>query len=221
MLSSAQRIENTFKHAQQAFFLIQQLISKQLLPLTVFVCVSVLGSCATQTPSLERLYRTSSSLIGHPPVILIHGAFGARLCNSDEQKLWPGSLGDVIFSDYRDLALATNPDQTDEHSRLHPCGLTDTVAGQDFYGAIDATLTGAGGYTFSQPGQPVKSNQRNYYRFTYDWRQDNATSAAALDRYVEQIRADHGNPDLKVDIVAHSMGAWSLDIGFAMAPETY
>ncbi|MEH6610531.1 MAG: hypothetical protein V7696_14275 [Halioglobus sp.] len=181
-------------------------MTKQLLPLATIICAALLGSCAVQTPSLERLYKTSNSLVGHPPVILIHGAFGARLCNSDEKELWPGSLRDVIFSDYRDLALATNLDPANEHARLHTCGLTDTVAGQDFYGAIEATLTGAGGYTFSQPGQPVQSNQRNYYRFTYDWRQDNATSAAALDRYVEQIRLDHGNPDLKVDIVAHSMG---------------
>ena len=184
----------------------QQLNSKQLLAIATIVCVTVLGSCTTQTPSLDRLYKTASTLENHPPVILIHGAFGAKLCNSDGDELWPGSLGDVIFSDYRGLALAVDPDKAGEQSRLHTCGITDTVAGQDFYGAIETTLTGPGGYTFSRPGQPPESEQRNYYRFTYDWREDNAASAASLDRYVEQIRADHGNADLKVDIVAHSMG---------------
>ena len=186
--------------------MIQRLISKQLLAIATVVGASVLGSCAVQTPSLERLYKTSSTFEDHPPVILIHGAFGAKLCNSNEEELWPGSLGDVIFSDYRGLALAVDPGKVGERPPLHTCGLTDTVAGQDFYGDIEATLTGPGGYTFSAPGQPVEPDQRNYYRFTYDWRQDNAASAAALDRFVEQIRTDHGNADLKVDIVAHSMG---------------
>ena len=48
--------------------------------------------------------------------------------------------------------------------------------------------------------------QRRYYRFIYDWRQDNSFTAARLDSLVEQIRQDHDTPELQVDIVAHSMG---------------
>jgi pimeloyl-ACP methyl ester carboxylesterase len=84
--------------------------------------------------------------------------------------------------------------------------MVDTAAGQDFYGKIEDTLTGAGGYQFTNPGHPVGGSQRRYYRFIYDWRKDNSQSAAALDAFVHQIRLDYGKPDLKVDIVAHSMG---------------
>ena len=80
------------------------------------------------------------------------------------------------------------------------------MAGQDFYGDIESTLTGAGGYRLTQPGTPIRGEQRHYYRFIYDWRQDNSASAARLNALVDQIRVDHDDPLLQVDIVAHSMG---------------
>ena len=42
--------------------------------------------------------------------------------------------------------------------------------------------------------------------FFYDWRQDNVVTASKLADFIDQIRLDYDNPDLKVDIVAHSMG---------------
>ena len=42
--------------------------------------------------------------------------------------------------------------------------------------------------------------------FEYDWRQDNVVSARKLHHYLDQIREDHGDPTLKFDAVAHSMG---------------
>ncbi|MDZ7826880.1 MAG: hypothetical protein U5R48_13775 [Gammaproteobacteria bacterium] len=41
---------------------------------------------------------------------------------------------------------------------------------------------------------------------TYDWRRDLQQTAADLDRFIEGIRAARGDPDLRVDVVAHSMG---------------
>ncbi len=163
-------------------------------------------ACVSEQPSLERLYTTSQSISDQPPVILIHGAFGARLCD-EQQELWPGNIVDLLFSDYNDLALNISEAPESQNSRLFTCGMTDEVAGQDFYGKIERTLAGPGGYTMARPGEPLDQDaQRFYYRYVYDWRQDNAATAADLDRLVDQIRLDHGNPDLKVDIVAHSMG---------------
>ena len=82
----------------------------------------------------------------HPPVILIHGAFGGRLCDEDGKEHWPGDIFNVLFSDYRSLALpAPRSMEHDVQEPLAVCGLTDTVAGKDFYGDIESTLTGAGG----------------------------------------------------------------------------
>jgi esterase/lipase superfamily enzyme len=56
------------------------------------------------------------------------------------------------------------------------------------------------------PGEPVKDGQRRYYILVYDWRQDNVQTARRLDELIERIRTDYAGPDLRVDIVAHSMG---------------
>src|SRR5262249_14724071 len=40
----------------------------------------------------------------------------------------------------------------------------------------------------------------------YDWRLDNVESARRLSALIDQLRVDYGRPDLKVNIVAHSMG---------------
>ncbi len=49
------------------------------------------------------------------------------------------------------------------------------------------------------------TNNPNLFVFPYDWRLDNATSAAALRQYVDLIRRFHPEAD-RVDILAHSMG---------------
>jgi pimeloyl-ACP methyl ester carboxylesterase len=174
---------------------------------TAALCYLLLSACADVQPQLDRLYRSSQQHGRQSPVILIHGAFGGRLCTDSGEEYWPGGIVDLLFRDYRVLALPieTAP-PAGSSARLQVCGLTDTVAGRDFYGNIEATLLGAGGYVLTQPGQRVTDPRRRYYRFLYDWRQDNSRSAAALDALVQQIRKDHGDPELRVDIVAHSMG---------------
>lgn len=165
----------------------------------------LLAGCGMVAPDLDRLYRTAVTHADQPPVILLHGAFGARLCDERGVEHWPGGLGALLFSDYAQLALAV-PGATADELPLEHCGMTDRVAGQDFYGRIEDTLIGPGGYILAEPGKLPPAGRRHYYRFVYDWRRDNAATARQLDALVEQIRIDRGQPDLKVDIVAHSMG---------------
>lgn len=178
-----------------------------MLRLFIVAMVVILQACASSRPELSTLYKTSASSGNEPPVILVHGAFGGRLCDSQGQEYWPGSFSKILFGDYGSLALPiADSSQPGAMKALEVCGLTDTVAGADFYGDIETTLTGAGGYLFTEAGNPLQGEQRRYYRYVYDWRQDNSRSAAGLDALVEQIRKDHGNQQLQVDIVAHSMG---------------
>lgn len=175
--------------------------------LAVLMWCTTLLSCASLRPELSTLYKTSKTTDQQSPVILIHGAFGGRLCDETGLEEWPGGISTLLLGDYQALALPI-PDTPppDNQLPLDPCGLTDTIAGQDFYGDIESTLTGPGGYQLTEPGTPVSGSQRRYYRFTYDWRQDNSLTAAKLDNLVDQIRNDHGDQTLQVDIVAHSMG---------------
>jgi len=48
--------------------------------------------------------------------------------------------------------------------------------------------------------------QDTFYVFPYDWRQDNVTNARALFRRLERLKSKLQRPDLKFNVVAHSMG---------------
>jgi hypothetical protein len=170
----------------------------------------VLAACAGAPvrPDLERLYAQAAAAANQPPVIVIHGVLGARLRDrASGRELWPGGLGRLAFSEYRELALPLDPATGDvARDTLEADGIFDQAGGQDFYGAILRTLEGPGRYARGDPAQPVGGDTRAYYLFLYDWRRDNIESVRALDALIERIRAAHGNPDLRVDIVAHSNG---------------
>jgi pimeloyl-ACP methyl ester carboxylesterase len=56
------------------------------------------------------------------------------------------------------------------------------------------------------PGAPPDDDTPRLYALLYDWRRDLPGAARQLDQLIEQIRAAHDAPDLKVDLVAHSSG---------------
>ncbi len=168
----------------------------------------VIAGCTTPAPDLARLYRSSDSTAIQPPLILIPGLLGSRLLDAASgREAWPGGLTRLLFGDYSELALRFDP------VTLRPLpdglvagGLFESAPGRDFYGDIVETLELIGGYRRSRPGVPVTDRTRRYYVLAYDWRQDNVESARALAAMIEQIRRDYSDPDLKVDIIAHSMG---------------
>ena len=168
-----------------------------------------LGSCGKIIqPDLTRLYAMQEGSVEQPPVILIHGLMGGRLSDKQTGKeQWPGSFGKLLFSDYRDLALEIDP-QTLEPlpAKYEVTGITDKAAGRDFYEAILSVLETAGGYQQTKIGTPAAPGEKRYYVFSYDWRQDNVKTVRLLDEFIESIRRDFVKPDLKVDIIAHSMG---------------
>jgi len=169
----------------------------------------VLFGCNTMDkPDLTRLYLASHKATDQPPVVVIHGLMGGKLRRQDNHtELWPGDITDIAFSNYEHLALPIEPTTLEPaDDGLETFAITDKTAGQDFYRAILQTLEGPGGFHPMTPGNSVKYGTRNYYVFTYDWRQDNVTSAKKLSQFIEQIRHDYHQPNLKVDIIAHSMG---------------
>lgn len=170
----------------------------------------LLSACGTVIPKtdLQRLYATQTGNPDQPPVIVIHGALGSRLQDpATGEELWPGSLGEVAFSDYRALRLDIDPETLEPlPTRLAVSGITTSIGGVDFYDRILSTLEEAGGYTAAEPGTPAAHGEKRLYVFLYDWRQDNVDTVRRLDAFITKIREDYGEPDLKVDIVAHSMG---------------
>lgn len=176
------------------------------------------GCTSTPLPDLKRLYETQpdlrelneerSSDQHQTPVILIHGVFGSRLIDKESKKeVWPGNISKILFNNYQEVALPIDrATLLPAESNLEVSTITNKTAGQDFYGRIISTLGEAGGYMPGVPGKAVGNHRRQYYIFVYDWRQDNIQAARKLDQLIKQIRLDYSDPNLKVDIVAHSMG---------------
>ena len=186
------------------------------------LCIPVLlswlvsGCALNPVPDLQRLYETGPLTRGtrvaagvvETPVILVHGVFGARLRERDTGKeVWPGGITSLLFNSYDDIALPIDADTLQPApSNLEAYAITDSAAGRDFYGAIIRTLETSGGYLKGVPGDAVTDGRRRYYILVYDWRQDNVETARRLDELINRIRSDYADPELKVDIVAHSMG---------------
>ena len=178
--------------------------------------VLALAGCAGNLPNLRWQYlQTDPAPVqerqqkARPhPVIVIPGLMSSRLRDADTgREAWFGPWWRIYWHDYRDLALEIDPQTLDPRpSALEASSLPRTVLGNDFYGSLFDVLEDGGGYEYTEPGTPYTGRERRYYRFPYDWRYGNVRSARRLDALIEQIRRDYDDPDLKVDIVAHSMG---------------
>jgi pimeloyl-ACP methyl ester carboxylesterase len=182
----------------------------------VLLCWLLSGCALNPVPDLQRLYETGpltrdtrvAAGVVETPVILVHGVFGARLRERDTGKeVWPGGITSLLFNSYDDIALPIDANTLQPAvSNLEAYAITDSAAGRDFYGAIIRTLETSGGYSKGVPGEAVTDGRRRYYILVYDWRQDNVETARRLDELINRIRSDYADPELKVDIVAHSMG---------------
>jgi pimeloyl-ACP methyl ester carboxylesterase len=184
------------------------LTSAAFMRLAVLIVASLLAGCSTIGPAAEQIYPAHSASLERVPVILIPGLLGSRLVRSEDGvEVWPGGTRKLLTSDYRDLALRIDPETLEPvDDGLVAGGLFDGAAGIDFYGRIVQELRIAGGYRLARPGEPVVQQRARLYVFTYDWRQDNVKTVARLDELIEQIRRDYGDPLLRVDLIAHSMG---------------
>lgn len=165
----------------------------------------LLAGCAPTRPDLTRLYQNNSDDPAQPPVIVIHGLAGSTLVDAKTGKqFWPGSLSTLAFSNFSQLAQMSAEDR--EGEGLVPGGLMVNVAGVDFYGELLQTLENVGRFVRGTPGQAVGGERRRYYVLLYDWRKDNLLAVRKLHALIEQIRVDYVQPDLRVDVIAHSNG---------------
>ena len=169
----------------------------------------VLAGCAgaPARPDLARLYEAETHNPAQPPVILIHGLMGSTLVDSETGKeYWPGGVSSLAFSEYRELTRVRAVEE--QGGGLVPGDLFYGVARVDYYGALIKALEDVGRFRRAEPGQPVTGDddRRRYYVLLYDWRRENIHAVRKLHAMIEQIRKDYGDPDLAVDLLAHSNG---------------
>lgn len=181
---------------------------RRLAWLAILPCALLVACATNRAPDLASLYPANALNPDRVPVILIPGLLGSRLARSDTGlELWPGSTRKLLTSGYLELALRIDPVTLEPlDDGLIASGLFDAAVGQDYYGRIVEALREVGGYRLSEPGQRVVEQKARLYVFAYDWRQDNVITVRKLDALIEQIRSDYGDPALRVDVIAHSMG---------------
>lgn len=187
-----------------------------------------LAGCAAleREPPLRTVYGGARHGPAQPPLIFIPGAFGSMLRErATRREVWPVSDPQLLFGDYRGLDLPIDPEALEPmDDGVEAYAVFRKGLGRDFYGqAVDA-LERIGGYRRCRAGTEPTASDCGLYPFLYDFRLDNVSAVGALDALIEQIKRDHGNRDLRVDIVAHSNGGllarYYARYGTAPLPDT-
>ncbi|MFL6373761.1 MAG: esterase/lipase family protein, partial [Pyrinomonadaceae bacterium] len=162
---------------------------------------------AFAVPLLCALAATALGQAKHP-VIFIPGLTGSELKNPQtKERIW--------FNPFKPrsgrIALTLDPDPTVMHDSLEASDAIRSIKvgplSFDIYCGFVKALASRGGYHEEKWDSPTsRGGDAAVYVFAYDWRRDNVENAKLLVHKIEALRKKLGKPDLKFDIVAHSMG---------------
>jgi len=177
----------------------------------VLIVVSLVSSgciSARRTPNLEHIFATARARTGKRPVIVIPGILGSELINPKTgETVWPSA-----FRTSQE-GLPISPDLAANRDDLIPGKIIETVKLARLlpevyvYRDLLVALRRYAGYRDGDWNNPAADGyQDTFYVFPYDWRQDNVSNARELIRRVSQLKTKLQRPDLKFNIVAHSMG---------------
>jgi pimeloyl-ACP methyl ester carboxylesterase len=162
-------------------------------------------------PNLPRVYFPPPALRqGKPPIIFIPGILGSRLVNRRTgETVWPDLRVDneAIALPISSPVLAQNTDQIVATEVVEDAKVSALIPEISIYSPMLDALERYGGYQrgrFDAP--PPGGDCDTLYLFAYDWRRDIVESARALGFMIEDLKRRLGRPDLRFDIVAHSMG---------------
>jgi len=170
----------------------------------------VLSGCisARRSPNLEHIFAIARSTTGKRPVIIIPGILGSELINSKTgEKVWPSAFRTA------DDGLPMTPDLVNNHDDLVPGKIVETVRLARIlpevfvYRDLLEALRHYAGYRDGDWNNPGTDGDKDtFYVFAYDWRQDNVANARELIRQIEHLKEKLQRPELRFNIVAHSMG---------------
>ena len=184
--------------------------------LFLFYCLAPLifffqtGCGARRTPSLERIFAEARARTGKRPIIVIPGILGSQLVNKETGKVaWPT----VFRVSENDLRLPISPDLAANRDNLVASKILDTIKLARLvpevyvYHHLLVALKSYGGYAEGDWDNPGQNGDRDtFYVFPYDWRRDNVETAREFTRRVETLKQKLNRPDLKFNVLAHSMG---------------
>src|SRR5215218_7737277 len=168
------------------------------------------GCGARRTPDLGRVFAGAAGRKGKRPVIVIPGILGSRIVNRRTgEVVWPSAFR----SDVDGLSLPATPDLAANRDELVAARIVEAaklarIAPEVYvYHHLLRALEDYGGYREGDWANPPEGgDQDTFYVFAYDWRRDNVESARLLAKRVEALKLKLGRPDLRFNVIAHSMG---------------
>lgn len=176
-----------------------------LLPLLLAspACIS-----AHRTPNLEHIFASARTRSGKRPVIVIPGILGTELINSKTgETVWPSA-----FRTSHD-GLPMSPNLEANRDELVPGKILETVRLARilpevyvYRDLLDALRRYAGYHEGNWENPGTDGDRDTFYVFAYDWRRDNVDNARELVQRMQRLKERLQRPDLKFNIVAHSMG---------------
>jgi pimeloyl-ACP methyl ester carboxylesterase len=184
-------------------------LSRQLVFILIALSlVSTACISARRTPNLEHIFASARARTGKRPVIVIPGILGTELINPKTGEIvWPSAFrtsqeGLPISPD-----LAANTDDLVPGKIIETVKLARVLPEVYVYRDLLEALRRYAGYRDGDWTNPAADGyQDTFYVFSYDWRKDNVGNARELIRRIEQLKTRLQRPDLKFNVVAHSMG---------------
>jgi pimeloyl-ACP methyl ester carboxylesterase len=181
---------------------------KLVLVLVALSLVSTACISARRTPNLEQIFASARTRTGKRPVIVIPGILGTELINPKTGKtVWPSA-----FRTDED-ALPISPNLEANRDDLVPGKILETLRLARilpevyvYRDLLDALRRYAGYRQASWDDPGADGDRDTFYVFAYDWRRDNVANARDLVQRVERLKQRLQRPELKFNIVAHSMG---------------
>lgn len=146
---------------------------------------------------------------GRMPVIIIPGLIGSELINKNtKEKVW-FDLGRSKDDDLRlpvSANLKANRDNLIPGDILRKIQIIKLTPEIEIYQKLIDSLI-ADGFTEGKFDDPKAGGDADtFYVFGYDWRLDNVENSQNLISKIETVQMKLNRPDLKFNIIAHSMG---------------
>ena len=173
---------------------------------------TLLSGCisANRAPNLERIFAQARGKTGKRPVIVIPGVLGTQLINSKTGEIvWPSAFRSTDEGSTLPITpdLAANRDDVVPGKIVETLRLARVLPEVFVYRDLLNALREYGGYREADWTTPGEDGDRDaFYVFPYDWRRDNVENARLLARRIHGLKEQLRRPDLRFNILAHSMG---------------
>ncbi len=163
-----------------------------------------------QTAFPQSTDSAAAAPTGKDPIIVIPGITGSELINRKTGETAWFKRSRAKDDDVRlpmSANLARNADNLIAGDIIREVRLSRILPEIEIYAKLIESLQNTGGYREAKWATATKADVTDtFFVFSYDWRRDNVENARLLIRRIETLKRRLGKPNMKFNVLAHSMG---------------